>query len=76
MSKVKVVSPSGKVIYLGAKAANEGSLRRQGYRLYEEVYASAPELLQDPLPEWDSTAEEKPKRGRPRKNTMSDADQA
>jgi hypothetical protein len=74
MSKVKIVTPTGKVIYLGAKAANQGSLRRQGYRLYEEVYASAPELIADPLPVYDS--EEKPKRGRPRKNTMSDADQA
>jgi hypothetical protein len=78
MSKQKFVSPSGKVIELGAKAANATSLRQMGFRPYDEVYAPVPDVVpkdEAPLPEWDAT-EEKPKRGRPRKNTTSDADQA
>jgi hypothetical protein len=95
MSKVKFVSPSGKIVELGAKALNSTSLRQMGFKPYEEVYAAVPEpkqsaptvqsVLDKITPEREVTfsdeediADEQPKtkRGRPRKNTMSDADQA
>jgi hypothetical protein len=92
MSKIKFVAPSGKVVWLGAKAANATSLRQMGFRPYDEVYAPVEDVqpvkefrnaptVQGFLDEQEqaeaaATEEEKPKRGRPRKNTMSDADQA
>ena len=88
MSKVKFVSPSGKVIALGEKALQSTSLRTMGYRPYNEVYApvvisrealgmdkTTEELVDDFVA--NQVTEEKPKRGRPRvKTTVSDADQA
>ena len=82
MSSIKFVSPTGKVIRLGAKAANVSSLRQMGFRPYDEVYApveeAPPVKVKQPEPVVEDAAneEEKPKRGRPRKNTVSDADQA
>jgi hypothetical protein len=91
MSKVKFVSPSGKIVELGAKALNSTSLRNMGFKPYEEVLAPVPPVVpaKEPVdtlqevaqemqdwPAKDEATEEKPKRGRPRKNTMSDADKA
>jgi hypothetical protein len=91
MSKVKVVAPSGKIIYLGEKAMQSSSVRGMGYRLYDEVYPPVPPVapkvertaqvvnpVAHPLEEAtaDEVSEEKPKRGRKRKTPMSDADQA
>jgi hypothetical protein len=100
MSKVKFVSPSGKIVELGAKALNSTSLRNMGFKPYEEVIAPVPpvvpvkevvEPIANPVSdekvlapvdtivadEQEATDEQpKPKRGRPRKNTMSDADKA
>jgi hypothetical protein len=80
MSKVKFVSPSGKVVWLGEKVLQGTSIRQMGYRPYDEVYApvevrKAP-IVQELLDSFEDQ-EEKPKRGRPRaKTTVSDADQA
>jgi hypothetical protein len=80
MSKVKFVSPSGKVITLGEKALQSTSLRTMGYRPYDEVYAPvAPVAAKEVTKTIEKPVEqdEQPKRGRPRvKTTVSDADQA
>jgi hypothetical protein len=87
MSKVKFVSPSGKIVELGAKALNSTSLRQMGFKPYEEVIAPVPPVVpvkdvEEPVDTIVADEQEAPdeqpktKRGRPRKNTMSDADQA
>jgi hypothetical protein len=87
MSKVKFVSPSGKIVELGAKALNSTSLRNMGFKPYEEVLAPVPpvvpakevaEPVDTTVADKQEATDEQPKtkRGRPRKNTMSDANQA
>lgn len=81
MSKVKFVSPSGKVVWLGAKALNSTSLRNMGFKPYEEVYAPVEPVtvvkeVKEPIANPVAVSDEQPKRGRPRQNTMSDADKA
>jgi hypothetical protein len=82
MSKVKFVSPSGKVVWLGEKVLQGTSIRQMGYRLYDEVFAPvAPTAVWNELKktvankvtDTDNTfqevaeeVQEKPKRGRPR----------
>lgn len=68
---VKVISPQGKVITLGAKAwRNARTLRDEGYAEYREPVKAAT------FPPVDEVANRGP--GRPKKetNTESDADQA
>jgi hypothetical protein len=87
MGKVKFVTPSGKVIALGEKALLSTSLRTMGYKPLDEVVVPVPpavpmrevtEPIVNPVVTEEVVTEEaeKPKRGRPRKNTVSDADQA
>jgi hypothetical protein len=91
MSKVKVVAPSGKIVYLGEKAMQSSSVRGMGYRLYDEVYPPVPPVapkvertapvvnpVADTVDEADEVNDEQPPRKQKRKRTkpMSDADQA
>jgi len=47
MSKVKFVSPSGKVVWLGEKVLQGTSIRQMGYRPYDEVYAPVHDIAPD-----------------------------